>query len=249
MFSCSLKHSRVKVRREHCTNRILSGFAAHTLCSWLGFVKSASAILQSKNRDSLLLSLSFFLPNCLSLYLPVSPSSCTCLCPSLSLTLPVFSSLPICLFLPVCLFLFLRLSHTFLSFSVPLLLSLFVFFRLSVSVFLHISLSHTFLSSSVLLLLSLFVSLLVYVSLVACLTLNQPLALPYLSSIPLPDFLSTCLSLSVPLSHRHFHSVYRSSALALSIFVYVFLSLFLNHDYLICIWRGCVLFLNGLINK
>ncbi len=36
------------------------------------------------------------------------------------------------------------------------------------------------------------------------------------------------------------HSVYRSSALARSMFVYVFLSLSLDHGHLICIWRGFV---------
>ncbi len=41
------------------------------------------------------------------------------------------------------------------------------------------------------------------------------------------------------------HSVYRSSALARSLFVYVFLSLSLDHGHLICIWRGFVFLLNG----
>ncbi len=199
MFSCSLKHSRVKVRREHCTNRILSGFVAHTLCSWLGFVKSASAILQSKNRDSLLLSLSFFLPNCLSLYLPVSPSSCTCLCPSLSLTLPVFSSLPICLFLPVCLFLFLRLSHTFLSFSVPLLLSLFVFFRLSVSPSSCISLCLT------LFCLHQYCSCSPYLSLFLCMSLSLPVSLWTSLLLSLTSHLYLYLTFSLPVSLSLYH--------------------------------------------
>lgn len=74
------------------------GLDAHTLCSWLGFVKSASAVLQG-NRDSFCFSGSFSF--CQSVCLAIFLFLCVPVCSSSHLSLLMYLSYSISTCLPL----------------------------------------------------------------------------------------------------------------------------------------------------